>query len=57
MRNETISKLLGAALGAALIIAGMAAFEPRVENSHVANAQRPVAYVLHASEVVNVTAN
>lgn len=57
MRSEIISRMFGAALGAALIIAGLAAFEPRNANPHNANAQRPVAFVLHATEVVNVTAN
>jgi hypothetical protein len=57
MRSEMIGRMFGAALGAALIIAGLAAFEPRIANLHNANTQHPVAFVLHASEVVNVTAN
>jgi hypothetical protein len=59
MRNETISRILGATLGAALIIAGLAAFGPRNTASTEASiapsmASLAPAAVLYASETVNV---
>ena len=55
MRNETISRMLGAAVGAAVFIATLAAFGPRITSLHDPAAQ-PLAPVvsLHASETVNV---
>ena len=57
MRKETISRIVGAAMGAAVIIAGMAAFGPRtstgMDGSGATPFMSPVAS-LHASETVNV---
>jgi hypothetical protein len=57
MHNDTISKILGAAVGAAVIIAGLAAFGPRTTTSMDASGKQPLVsrvVSLHASETVNV---
>jgi hypothetical protein len=57
MRNETISRILGSAMGAAVIIAGLAAFGPRTTTSMGNSGETPVVSPvasLHASETVNV---
>jgi hypothetical protein len=57
MRNETISRILGAAVGAAMIIAGLAAFGPRTTTSVDDTGGQPYTSTvasLHASETVNV---
>jgi ABC-type phosphate transport system substrate-binding protein len=57
MRNETLSRILGAAVGAALIIAGMAVFGSGTITSAGSSSIQPVVSPvasLHASETVNV---
>jgi hypothetical protein len=56
MRNETVSRILGAAIGAGLIIAGLAAFGPRTTASTLNSGANPAVRMasLHASETVNV---
>ena len=56
MRNETISRMFGAAVGAAVVIAGLAAFGPRTTSSVQDSGAQPSVRVatLHASETVNV---
>jgi hypothetical protein len=57
MRKETISRIVGAAMGAAVIIAGLAVFGPRtnpgMDGLGATPFMSPVAG-LHASETVNV---
>jgi hypothetical protein len=57
MRNETLSRILGATVGAALIIAGMAIFgSGTITSAGSSSTQSVVSPVasLHASETVNV---
>ena len=59
MYNESISRLVGSLVGAAVIIAGLAAFGPGVSRAHDAVSQSlatPVA-VFHASETITVSGN